>query len=95
MFKRNFKELGNLPLPAVKIFFITFVPRKFANMMGVLIALCFSSLLHEYPIIGQFNIWTDEQLFVYEKKKEITKSKGFSKWVLLLIINFYIYTVIC
>ncbi|CAB4393435.1 unnamed protein product [Rhizophagus irregularis] len=100
MFSEIFKELGYLP---VRNFLSSFVPRKFANMMGVLGALCFSSLFHEYLIIGQFNIWTGEHFFFfmihgvimilweavfgYEKKNEITKIKRFLKWVLLLIIN--------
>ncbi|EXX52283.1 hypothetical protein RirG_254310 [Rhizophagus irregularis DAOM 197198w] len=87
MFSEIFKELGYLP---VRNFLSSFVPRKFANMMGVLGALCFSSLFHEYLIIGQFNIWTGEHFFFfmihgvimilweavfgYEKKNEITKS---------------------
>ncbi|POG79162.1 hypothetical protein GLOIN_2v1530802 [Rhizophagus irregularis DAOM 181602=DAOM 197198] len=72
-------------------------------MMGVLGALCFSSLLHEYLIIGISNIWTGEHFFFfmihgvifilweivfgYEKKNEITKIKRFLKWILLLTIN--------
>jgi hypothetical protein len=100
MLNEIFKELGYLP---VKNFFVLFVSRKFANMIGVLGALCFSSLFHEYLIIGQFNIWTGEHFFFftihgvimilweavfgYEKKNKVAKSKRFSKWVLLLIIN--------
>ncbi|GBC21837.2 uncharacterized protein OCT59_004809 [Rhizophagus irregularis] len=100
MFSEIFKELGYLP---VRNLLITFVPRKIANMMGVLGALCFSSLLHEYLIIGISNIWTGEHFFFfmihgvifilweivfgYEKKNEITKIKRFLKWILLLTIN--------
>ncbi|PKK66377.1 hypothetical protein RhiirC2_753525 [Rhizophagus irregularis] len=62
MFSEIFKELGYLP---VRNFLSSFVPRKFANMMGVLGALCFSSLFHEYLIIGQFNIWTGEHFFFF------------------------------
>ncbi|GBC46098.2 hypothetical protein GLOIN_2v1775005 [Rhizophagus irregularis DAOM 181602=DAOM 197198] len=43
----------------------TFVPRKIANMMGVLGAFAISSLLHEYIIIGNYNIWAGEQTFFF------------------------------
>ncbi|CAB4476786.1 unnamed protein product [Rhizophagus irregularis] len=57
----TFKELGFLP---VKNLLNPFVPRKIANMMGVLGAFAISSyLLHEYIIIGNYNIWTGEQTF--------------------------------
>ncbi|CAB5362327.1 unnamed protein product [Rhizophagus irregularis] len=45
----TFKELCFLP---VKNLLNPFVPRKIANMMGVLGAFAISSLLHEYIIIG-------------------------------------------
>ncbi|CAB4404273.1 unnamed protein product [Rhizophagus irregularis] len=56
----TFKELGFLP---VKNLLNPFVPRKIANMMRVLGAFAISSLLHEYIIIGNYNIWTGEQTF--------------------------------
>jgi hypothetical protein len=78
-----FKELGYLP---VKNFFVSFAPRKLANAMGVLGAFGISALLHEYLVIGLFDIWTGEHFiyfmingvilnlweaaFGYEKKKE-------------------------
>ncbi|EXX50177.1 uncharacterized protein OCT59_018991 [Rhizophagus irregularis] len=100
----TFKELGFLP---VRNLLIPFVPRKIANMMGVLGAFAISSLLHEYLIIGNYNIWTGEQtfffmihgvifilwevIFGYEKKNEITMVKRFLKWGLLLVINLLVF----
>ncbi|CAB5384256.1 unnamed protein product [Rhizophagus irregularis] len=58
----TFKELGFLP---VKNLLNPFVPRKIANMMGVLGAFAISSyLLHEYIIIGNYNIWTVFPAFI-------------------------------
>ncbi|CAG8508904.1 12719_t:CDS:1 [Funneliformis mosseae] len=95
-----FKELGFLP---VRNAFVPFVPKKVANMMGVLGAFGVSALLHEYLIIGQFNIWTGEHLFFFmihgvifilwkaifgrENINEYSKIKRFLKWFLLLIVN--------
>ncbi|PKK68609.1 hypothetical protein RhiirC2_867186 [Rhizophagus irregularis] len=100
----TFKELCFLP---VKNLLNPFVPRKIANMMGVLGAFAISSLLHEYLIIGNYNIWTGEQtfffmihgvifilwevIFGYEKKNEITMVKRFLKWGLLLVINLLVF----
>ncbi|RIA86165.1 hypothetical protein C1645_878855 [Glomus cerebriforme] len=99
-----FKELGYLP---IKNLFTPIVPKKIANMMGVLGAFCVSALLHEYLIIANFDIWTGEQffffmihgiifilweaLFGYEKKSEDTKIKKFLKWVLLVVINLIVF----
>ncbi|CAG8584915.1 2287_t:CDS:1 [Funneliformis mosseae] len=99
MISESFKELGFLP---VKNVFAPFVPKKIANMMGVLGAFGVSALLHEYLIIGQFNIWTGEHLFffmihgvifilweaIFGRKNinEYSKIKRFFKWFLLLII---------
>src|SRR5205085_10526444 len=57
-----FKELGYLP---VRNLFAPFVPRKIANMMGVLGALGVSALFHEYLVIGQRDVWTGEQFFFF------------------------------
>ncbi|CAI2178044.1 6611_t:CDS:1 [Funneliformis geosporum] len=100
MINESFKELGFLP---VKNVFTTFVPKKFANLMGVLGAFGISALLHEYLIIGQFDLWTGEHFFFFmihgvifilweaafgrENKNENSKIKRFVKWFLLLIIN--------
>ncbi|CAI2176518.1 19672_t:CDS:1 [Funneliformis geosporum] len=100
MINESFKELGFLP---VKNVFAPFVPKKFANMMGVLGAFGVSALLHEYLIIGQFDLWTGEHTFFFmihgvifilweaifgrENKFENSKTKRFLKWFLLLILN--------
>jgi hypothetical protein len=100
LLNESFKELGYLP---VKNLFAPIFSRKIANIMGVLGAFGVSSLLHEYLIIGNFNIWTGEQSFFFmshgvifilweavfnnKSKNEDTKIKRFLKWVLLLIIN--------
>ncbi|CAG8610781.1 1474_t:CDS:1 [Funneliformis mosseae] len=100
MINESFKELGFLP---VKNLFVPFIPKKIANMMGVLGALGVSALIHEYLIIGQFDIWTGEHLFFFmihgvifilweaifgrENINENSKIKRFLKWFLLLIIN--------
>ncbi|RIA88263.1 hypothetical protein C1645_826633 [Glomus cerebriforme] len=99
MFSEIFKELGYLP---VRNFFVSFFPRKIANIMGILGAFCISSILHEYFIIGQFDIWTGEHFFFfmihgviiilweivfgYENKNYDTKIKRFLKWILMAII---------
>ncbi|CAI2193544.1 6403_t:CDS:1, partial [Funneliformis geosporum] len=95
-----FKELGFLP---VKNVFTPIVSKKIANMMGVLGAFVVSSLLHEYLIIGQFDLQKGEHAFFFmihgvifilwevvfgrENKNEKNKIKRFLKWLLLLIIN--------
>uniref|UniRef100_U9V2A9 Wax synthase domain-containing protein n=1 Tax=Rhizophagus irregularis (strain DAOM 181602 / DAOM 197198 / MUCL 43194) TaxID=747089 RepID=U9V2A9_RHIID len=70
----NTKSLFNQPWMAssprtcllpVRNLLTTFVPRKIANMMGVLGAFAISSLLHEYIIIGNYNIWAGEQTFFF------------------------------
>ncbi|CAI2179870.1 14612_t:CDS:2 [Funneliformis geosporum] len=58
----SFKELGFLPVKSV---FAPIVPKKIANMMGVLGAFAISSLLHEYLIIGHFDIWKGEHTFFF------------------------------
>ncbi|CAB4493970.1 hypothetical protein RhiirA5_403506 [Rhizophagus irregularis] len=97
------KEYGFLP---VRNLLTPIIPRKIANMMGVLGAFAISSLLHEFLMIANFNIWTGEQSFFFmihglifilwetifgcEKKDEITMIKRVLKWVLLLVINLLI-----
>ncbi|CAI2163850.1 5318_t:CDS:1 [Funneliformis geosporum] len=100
MINESFKELGFLP---VKNVLAPFVPKKIANMMGVLGAFGVRALLHEYLIIGQFDLWTGEHAFFFmihgvifilweaifgcENKNENSKIKRFLKWLLLLIVN--------
>ncbi|CAG8554918.1 5416_t:CDS:1 [Funneliformis mosseae] len=95
-----FKELGYLP---VRNLVAPFFPRKIANMMGVLGALGYSAIIHEYIILGQFDYMTGEHFFFFmihgvifilweavfgrENKNENAKIKRFLKWVLLMIIN--------
>ncbi|CAI2193477.1 15925_t:CDS:1 [Funneliformis geosporum] len=57
-----FKELGFLP---VKNVITPIVTEKIANMMGVLCAFVISSLLHEYLIIGQFDLGQGEHAFFF------------------------------
>jgi hypothetical protein len=94
-----FKECGFLP---VRNLLTPIFSRKIANMMGVLGAFAISSLLHEYLMITNYNIWTGEQTFFfmihglifilweavfgYEKKNEMMTVKKLLKWFLLLII---------
>ena len=91
-----FKELGYLP---TRNLFAPFVPKKIAVMMGLLGGFGVSAILHEYIVIGLFDIWTGEEFFFfmihgvifilwevafgYENKNENVKIKRFLKWVLL------------
>jgi len=100
MINEWFKELGYLP---VRNLFVSFAPRRIANMMGVLGAFGVSALLHEYIIIGQYDLWTGEHFFFFmihgvililwevifghENQNENSKIKRFIKWVLMVIIN--------
>ncbi|CAI2168767.1 4652_t:CDS:1 [Funneliformis geosporum] len=100
MINESFKELGFLP---VKNVLAPFFPKKIANMMGVLGAFGVSAIMHEYLIIGLFDLWTGEHAFFFmihgvifilweaifgrEKKNENSKIKRFLKWFLLFIIN--------
>jgi hypothetical protein len=95
-----FKEFGFLP---VKNLLTPLVPRKIANMMGVLGAFAISSFLHEYLMIADHNIWTGEQTFFfmihgvifilweavfgYKKKNEITMVKRLLRCIILWAIN--------
>jgi len=54
--------LGYLP---VRNLFAPFVSKRIANMMGVLGAFDVSALLHEYLIIGQYDLWIGEQFFFF------------------------------
>ncbi|CAB4408699.1 unnamed protein product [Rhizophagus irregularis] len=64
MFAETFKELGYLPFRNLCIS-LGITSRKFCNAMGVLGAFFISSLLHEYYIIGMFNMITGEHLFFF------------------------------
>ncbi|RIA93897.1 hypothetical protein C1645_735159 [Glomus cerebriforme] len=61
MFAEPFKELGYLPLKNLCIN-IGITSKKFCDAMGVLGAFLISSLLHEYLVIGLFNVITGEHL---------------------------------
>jgi hypothetical protein len=64
MFAETFKELGYLPLRNLCIS-LGITSRKFCNAIGVLGAFLISSLLHEYYLIGMFNMVTGEHLFFF------------------------------
>ncbi|CAB4473640.1 hypothetical protein RhiirA5_399800 [Rhizophagus irregularis] len=64
MFAETFKELGYLPFRNLCIS-LGITSRKFCNAMGVLGAFFISSLLHEYYILGMFNMVTGEHLFFF------------------------------
>ncbi|CAG8514522.1 9432_t:CDS:2 [Rhizophagus irregularis] len=64
MLAETFRELGYLPLRNLCIS-LGITSRKFCNAMGVLGAFFISSLLHEYYIIGMFNMITGEHLFFF------------------------------
>ncbi|CAB4400810.1 unnamed protein product [Rhizophagus irregularis] len=64
MFAETFKELGYLPFRNLCIS-LGITSRKFCNAMGVLGAFFISSLLHEYYILGMFNMITGEHLFFF------------------------------
>uniref|UniRef100_U9UTP1 Wax synthase domain-containing protein n=1 Tax=Rhizophagus irregularis (strain DAOM 181602 / DAOM 197198 / MUCL 43194) TaxID=747089 RepID=U9UTP1_RHIID len=58
MFAETLKELGYLPFRNLCIS-LGITSRKFCNAMGVLGAFFISSLLHEYYILGMFNMITE------------------------------------
>jgi hypothetical protein len=64
MFAETFKELGYFPFRNLCIS-LGITSRKFCNAIGVLGAFFISSLLHEYFIIGMFNMITGEHLFFF------------------------------
>ncbi|CAI2168761.1 8750_t:CDS:1 [Funneliformis geosporum] len=100
LLNEGFKELGYLP---VRNLLIPYVPRKIASMMGVLGALGYSALIHEYIMTGIFDNVTGEHSFFFiihgvifvsweaifcrENKNENSKINSFLRWVLLVIIN--------
>ena len=99
MLNECFKELGYLP---ARNLFASFVPKKVGKIMGVLGAFGVSALIHEYLIIGDFDVWTGEHFFFfmihgvifilwevafgYENKNENVKIKRLLKRVLLAVI---------
>jgi hypothetical protein len=64
MFNESFKELGYYPLRNLCIN-LRITSRKFCNDMGILGAYLISSFLHEYFIIGMFNMITGEHLVFF------------------------------
>ena len=62
MLNECFRELGYLP---ARNLFASFVPKKIAVMMGLLSGFGVSAILHEYIVIGLFDIWTGEHFFFF------------------------------